>query len=522
MARMTDEAARLHDLFRRAWDAELEHSPETATYLGFPGHDHRWSDRSPEAIERNRTSDRGFLEELRSIDRSALDETDQTSYDVFDRLYGRRVSLQQFPTHVVPFTTLDGPHVDINRFLHMTRDEEARSARLAAVGDYIDQVIALLDEGRALGVTHHREAIRTVPDEVAGLVPTLGEPMARYERFLRETYLPSCRESVGWSNVPDGEAWYAELVGHHTTTTLSPKEIHEIGHEEVARIRAEMETARAEAGFEGDLIEFASFLRSDPQFFCTSADELLTRYREICKRIDPLLVDLFGTLPRLPYGVKEIPAHEAPGQTTAYYWPGSPTAPRPGWYMANTYDLPSRPIWEMDALTLHEAVPGHHLQIALAAEIEDLPEFRKHEYLTAYVEGWALYAESLGSDLDCYRDPYSRFGQLTYEMWRAVRLVVDTGMHALGWSRQQAIDFFTDNTAKTAHDIEVEVDRYISWPGQALAYKLGELKIKELRSRAETQLGAAFDVRGFHDVVLSAGPLPLDLLEDRVTAWMVS
>lgn len=517
---MSDQSAQLHDLFRRAWEAELAASPELATYLGVPGHDHRWSDRSAEAISAKAASDRAFLAELRAIERAALGDSDRTSFDVFEHLYARRVALQRFPTHVVAFTTLDGPHVDINRFLEMTNDEEARSARRAAMGDYIDQVIALLDEGRSLGVTHHRHAIRTVPDEVAALVPSLGEPMARYERYLRDTYLPGCRESVGWSNVPGGEEWYAELVAHHTTTSLSPREIHEMGHEEVARIRSEMDSARAEAGFDGDLTAFAAFLRTDPRFFCTTAEDLLTRYREICKRIDPLLVGLFGTLPRLPYGVKEIPAHEAPGQTTAYYWPGSPTAPRPGWYMANTYDLPSRPIWEMDALTLHEAVPGHHLQIALAAEIDDLPEFRKHEYLTAYVEGWALYAESLGSELDCYRDPYSRFGQLTYEMWRAVRLVVDTGMHALGWSRQQAIDFFTENAAKTAHDIEVEVDRYISWPGQALAYKLGELKIKELRARATAGMGAAFDVRAFHDLVLGAGPLPLDLLEQRVDAWI--
>ena len=519
---MTDAAAQLHDLFDRAWEAELEQTPELATYLGLPGHDHRWSDRSPEAIAGGRESEKSFLDELHKIDRAALDDTDRTSYDVFERLYAQRVALHRFPTHVVPFTTLDGPHVDINRFLQMTQDPDAREARRAALGDYIDQVIALLDEGRALGVTHHRHAIRTVPDEVAALVPEFGEPMAKYERYLRDTYMTSCRESVGWSNVPDGEAWYAEMIGHHTTTSMSPKEIHDIGREEVARIRAEMETARAEAGFDGDLSAFAEFLRTDPQFFCTTAEELLTRYREICKRIDPLLVNLFGTLPRLPYGVKEIPDHEAPGQTTAYYWPGSPTAPRPGWYMANTYNLPSRPIWEMDALTLHEAVPGHHLQIALAAEIDRLPEFRKHEYITAYVEGWALYAESLGAELDCYRDPYSRFGQLTYEMWRAVRLVVDTGMHALGWSRQQAIDFFTANTAKTPHDIEVEVDRYISWPGQALAYKLGEIKIKELRAAATSRLGDRFDVRAFHDVVLSAGPLPLDLLEQRINGWMAS
>ena len=264
------------------------------------------------------------------------------------------------------------------------------------------------------------------------------------------------------------------------------------------------------------------FLRSDPRFFFDTPEALLAAYRDIAKRADPELARLFGRLPRLPYGVVPVPAYAEKSQTTAYYEPGSPAAGRPGYFYANTYDLRARPRWEMEALTLHEAVPGHHLQLALAQELEDVPEFRKHGFYTAYIEGWGLYAESLGSEMGFYTDAYSRFGQLTYEVWRAIRLVVDTGMHALGWSREQALRYFEENAGKAAHDIVVEIDRYIVWPGQALAYKIGELKIKELRARAAARLGERFDVRGFHDEVLASGAVPLDILEDRITRWLES
>jgi uncharacterized protein (DUF885 family) len=281
-----------------------------------------------------------------------------------------------------------------------------------------------------------------------------------------------------------------------------------------------MESVREEAGFSGSLEEFLAFLRTDPQFFFTEADELLRAYRDIAKRADPELIKLFGTLPRQPYGVKPVPAHAEKSQTTAYYEPGSLEAGRPGTFFANTYDLKSRPKWEMEALTLHEAVPGHHLQLAIQQELGELPWFRRFGGYTAYVEGWGLYAESLGSDMGFYQDPYARMGQLTYEMWRAIRLVVDTGIHALGWSRQQAIDYFLANAGKAEHDVTVEVDRYIVWPGQALAYKIGELKIKELRAYAGEELGEAFDLRAFHDAVLGAGALPLSVLETRIEEWV--
>ncbi|HET9212856.1 MAG TPA: DUF885 domain-containing protein, partial [Thermoanaerobaculia bacterium] len=305
-----------------------------------------------------------------------------------------------------------------------------------------------------------------------------------------------------------------------TTTTLTPEQIHQIGLAEVKRIRKEMDALIASTGFKGSFEDFCKFLRTDPRFFYDKPEDLLMGYRDIAKRIDPELIRLFGRLPRLPYGVIPVPSYSEKSQTTAYYEDGSLAAGRPGEFYANTYDLKSRPKWEMEALTAHEAVPGHHLQLSLAQELEGVPEWRKHDDYTAFVEGWGLYAESLGEEIGLYKDPYSRFGQLTYEMWRAIRLVVDTGMHTMGWTRQQAIDYFKANSAKAEHDIEVEVDRYIVWPAQALAYKIGELKLKELRAYAQKELGPGFDVRAFHDHVLGNGAVPLDLLEKNVRAWV--
>jgi uncharacterized protein (DUF885 family) len=281
-----------------------------------------------------------------------------------------------------------------------------------------------------------------------------------------------------------------------------------------------MEKIKEQTGFKGSWEEFLTFLRTDPQFFYTTREDLLQGYRNIAKRIDPELMKLFGKLPRTSYGVIPVPSYSEKTATTAYYNAGSPEGHRPGYMYANLYDLKSRPKWEMEALTLHEAVPGHHLQLSLSQELENVPRFRQYAFSTAFIEGWGLYAESLGSELGLYTDPYSKFGQLTYEMWRAVRLVVDTGMHTKGWTRQQAIDFFAANSSKPMHDIEVEIDRYISWPAQALAYKIGELKFKELKARAQKELGDKFDIRAFHDEVLGAGPLPMSVLDERVNEWI--
>lgn len=346
--------------------------------------------------------------------------------------------------------------------------------------------------------------------------------------FVGGEYLSKCREQVGIDALPGGGAWYRSEVARRTSTSLDPETIHTLGLGEVKRIRSQMEqlleTLKKNGTFQGNTADFHLFLRTDPRFYFNDPEELLREYRNIAKKIDSELPRLFGTLPRLPYGVKAVPGFMAKEQTTAYYSPGSPREGVSGTFFANTYNLMSRPKWEMEALTLHEAVPGHHLQTALAQELDDLPEFRKsasiYDYCTAFVEGWGLYSESLGSEMGLYQEPHSHYGQLTYEMWRAVRLVVDTGMHAKGWTRDQAIAFFTANSSKPLHDIEVEIDRYIVWPGQALAYKIGELKFKELKTKAKTALADRFDIRKFHDVVLEAGPLPLSILENRVDAWI--
>ena len=430
-------------------------------------------------------------------------------------------------------------------------------SRLEALPQSIDQSIALMRAGIKAGVTPPRITLRDVPQQIRNqlvddpaasplltgfvnipqTVDSLQQAALRekaqlvyserivpaYERLLAFTeneYLPAARESIAARDLPNGESWYAYNVKMRTTTDLTPEQIHEIGVREVARIHAEMEQVMAETGFKGSFAEFLVFLRTDPQFYYTRAEDLVRGYRDIAKRADPALTRLFGILPRTPYGVIPVPAYAEQSQTTAYYQGGSLKAGRPGYYFVNTYALDTRPRWEMEALTLHEAVPGHHLQISLAQEMDGVPWFRKESSYTAFVEGWGLYAESLGSELGFYQDPYSRFGQLTYEMWRAVRLVVDTGMHHMGWSRQQAIDYFKENAGKQEHDIIVEIDRYIVWPGQALAYKIGELKFKELRAYAEHELGEQFDIRAFHDTVLGAGAVPLNVLEANVHRWV--
>ena len=555
-------AARLAQVLADDWAYTLKEFPEFATFVGAPGENHRWTDYSLEAIERRKQRSKQTLERLRSVDRAQLDAPGRLNYDLFGKQVERDIEGNRFPGEWMPITQLGGVQQDVAQVIaympaFKVEDYENILARLRGSPALIDQSIELMEKGLAEGVTPPQIALRNVPQQIKNQIVSdpVRSPLLRpfqqfsdqvseadrerlleeaktaytgrvapaYQKlhdFFIEEYLPASRETIAMSALLNGKAWYAHRVRYYTTTNLSPAQIYKIGLGEVKRIRAGMERVRKEAGFEGSWDEFNEYLRTDPQFFYTEKKDLLIGYRDVAKRADAGLVKLFGTLPRLPYAVVPVPSYAEKSQTTAYYLPGSAAGGRPGQFFANTYNLEARPTWEMEALTLHEAVPGHHLQIALAQELEGLPEFRKHTRFTAFVEGWGLYAESLGEEMGFYADPYSKFGQLNYEMWRAIRLVVDTGMHALGWSRQQAIDFFRNNTGRAEHDITVEVDRYIVWPGQALAYKIGELKIKELRAFARKELGENFDIRAFHDQVLGAGALPLDLLESRIKNWV--
>ena len=563
---LPNETQQLQRFFDAEWDWAMEQFPEYATMMGDLRFNDRITDHSWESIELRRQHTREALERIRAIDRTKLSDADKLNYDLFVQRLEEQIAGHQFPNELVPINQMGGIHQDVAQFAAMVPKQTVKQVeefirRLEQIPRVVDQNIELLEKGLEAGVTPPRITLREVGGLILAQAPDdpkaspiyqtyfarLPESIPAAEReklqqrgeaviaedvipafrklheFWIEEYFPKTRESVGLSDLPDGYEWYQYNVRQQTTTDFSPEEIHQIGLNEVKRIRGEMEAIREETGFEGTLEEFFVFLRTDPQFYFDDEEELLKTYRDIAKRVDAELPRLFRVLPRLPYGVEPVPEYSEKTQTTAYYFPGSIEAGRSGTFFANTYDLPSRPKWEMEALTIHEAVPGHHLQISLAQELDQLPRFRRFGFgYTAFVEGWGLYSESLGPELGMYQDPYSRFGQLTYEMWRAIRLVVDTGIHAKGWTRQQAIDFFKNNAGKAEHDITVEVDRYIVWPGQALAYKIGELKIKELRAWATEQMGDRFDIREFHEVVLGAGSLPLSLLEKRVREWVES
>jgi uncharacterized protein (DUF885 family) len=556
------ESVRLQKLFDLSWETTMHAAPEFATAVGYPGLNDRWSDSSFEAIELGRALTVRMLQALDSIDRSKLTPAEQVNYDLAHRRVEQEIEGKKFHHEYMQINQVSGVQQGIPQLLsympaNNVKDYENIIARLRGIPHVIDQTIALLNKGLQEGVTPPKVTLRDVPAQVGNLLvdsPMKSPMLKAFQKFpdsipvneqarlksdgitafesaalpafrklqsyLVNTYLPASRDTIAMSDLPDGKSWYAFNVRNSTTTNLTPEQIHQIGLSEVKRIRKEMDALIATTGFQGSFDDFCKLLRTDPRFFYDKPEDLLTGFRDIAKRIDPELVKLFGKLPRLPYGVIPVPAYAEKSQTTAYYDEGSLAAGRPGELNANTYDLKSRPKWEMEALTSHEAVPGHHLQLSLAQEMEGVPEWRKHDDYTAFVEGWGLYSESLGGEIGLYKDPYSHFGQLTYEVWRAIRLVVDTGMHTMGWTRQQAIDYFRTNSAKTEHDIEVEIDRYIVSPGQALAYKIGELKIKELRAYAQRELGPKFDVRAFHDHVLGDGAVPLDLLEKNVRAWV--
>ena len=562
--------ARLDRIYDDAWQRWLREDPTLATSIGDTRYNDRWPDLSPAAIKKTNDADQAALGALGAIDSATLAEPDRLNYDIVKFEFQRRLALARFKPRLWWITQLGSVQTpnslqtaseiaEISPFA-TERDYENWIARLNGFGAYLDQGTELLKMAVREKRTQPRVImLRIKPQIAAQRVPTpeaspfftpftrmpgsisaaererlidagrtaisavVLPAFARFDRFFNETYLPACRDTVGISDTPEGLAYYRALISYHTTTELTADDIHRIGLDEVKRVRAEMDKIIAAVGFKGSFQEFAHYLRTDPRFFYTDPTELLHGYMVIAKSIDPNLVTLFGKLPRTPYGVRAIPDTSAPNSTTAYYQPLAADGSRPGYYYVNLYKPEARPKWEMAVLTSHEAVPGHHLQIALQYEnAAGVPMIRRMADFTAYAEGWGLYAESLGDQLGLYSDPYSKFGQLTYDMWRAVRLVVDTGLHVKGWTRQQAIEYFMANAPKSELDITNEIDRYIAWPGQALAYKVGQMKILELRATARQALGPNFDIREFHDVVLSTGAVPLSVLERVVQRWLAA
>ncbi|NOT89885.1 MAG: DUF885 domain-containing protein [Lysobacter sp.] len=562
-ARQADEGRRLDAFFSEEWERGLRENPESASFEGDRRYNDRWSDNSLEAIAASEAADREALARLKRFDRSRLSPADQLNYDTFLWLQEKTVQRQKFRECLQPIGHQGGVQnadgIVEGLAFNEIRDYRDWLARMRALPKVIDQTMVLMSEGVKTGNVPPRVLMQRVPAQIAAQIvddPAASpfyRPFAKFasgvpeseraalqaeardiiatrivpayrklQTYFNDAYLPKTRAGTAVADLPDGKAYYDFLAGNYTTTDLSADAIHAIGLGEVARIRAEMEKVKAEAGFQGTLAEFFTFLRTDPRFFEKTPEALLTRYRAIAKRIDPELVKVFRTIPRQPYGVRPIPDTIAPDTTTAYYQQGASDGSRAGFYYVNLYKPDMRPIWEMIPLSLHEAVPGHHFQFARGLELPDAPMFRRTAYFVAYGEGWGLYAEQLGHEMGLYDDPYDRMGQLAYEMWRAVRLVVDTGMHAKGWSREQSIAYFKDNAPKTDQDIVNEIDRYIGTPGQALAYKIGQLKMSGLRARAEQALGPKFDLRDFNDAVLETGSVPLETLERHIDAWIAA
>ncbi len=553
----------LHALFDSEWEYTMEQNPTWASQLGDRRWNDRWDDVSLAAVEAQHKHGLEVIEKLKQIDRAQLSPADQLNYDLFKKDYEISAEMHKYRWYLLPLNQRGGPQTDnelsdLLRF-DTVKDYEDWLARLKAFPAYLDQNMALMREGIQVRMVHPKVIMQRVPAQIdkqivddparspfykpftsfsksisaadqerlsaaakqaiaEGIIPAF----RKFKKFFTEEYYPACFDQVGAWQMPMGQEMYAARARRFTTTDLTPQQIHELGLSEVARIRSEMQAIMDQVGFKGTRQEFFQYLRTDPKFYYKTGDELLEAYRALAKEIDPKLVKVFKTLPRMPYGVEPIPEAAAPDTTTAYYNGPAADGSRAGTYYVNLYKPEARPKWEMMALSLHESVPGHHLQIARAQELGEIPNFRRYGGYTAFVEGWGLYAESLGEDMGLYKDPYAKFGQLTYEMWRAVRLVVDTGMHSMKWDRQKAIDFFMENAAKQELDVVNEIDRYIAWPGQALAYKIGELKIKELRARSKKELGDKFDVREFHDVVLGSGALPLDILERNVNEWIAA
>lgn len=518
-------------------------------------------DISPQALQQRHATRLEFYQQLENIDPQRLSADDRINRHMIMYALANAIDEYEFNAHLMPITNEYGFHSAMANLPNQANprnreDLENYLNRLRAIPAYFGQQVAYMRQGLETGMTQPAVVLEGLTEGILAYVTSdprdsvFYRPFAERPRhiseadfaelemeaqtiiatqvnsayqdfydFMRDEYIPNTRQTIAAINLPHGERYYANRAKHYTTTELTPQQIHQIGLDEVARIRAEMQEVIADSGFNGSFEDFTEYLRSDPKFYAQTAEELLKEASYIAKRADAQLPALFKLLPRQPYGVTEVPAEIAPNYTTGRY-SGSNRDDRAGYYWVNTYALDRRPLYELEALTLHEAVPGHHLQIALAGEMEGVPSYRQNTYISAFGEGWGLYAEYLGLEMGFYSDPYSNFGRLSFEMWRAARLVVDTGMHTMGWSRDRAVDFMAGNTALSMHNVNTEIDRYISWPGQALAYKLGEIKIRELRAQAEERLGEHFDIRDFHHQVLRHGSIPLHILEANLQAYI--
>lgn len=558
----SEKSAELHRIIDAYWTYNLEQYPEFASSLGVDDSQGRVTDQSLEAEDKRVAKAKTWLAALDKIDQNNLSENDKTNYGILRRSLAEQVEASTYGQRTINFTNRSGWHQSfasmqnnlpfrnaadyqtyINRLkkYRMVHRQSISVANQALQGGYVQPCVSMVGYETSISglikedpkeSRFYEPFKRAKPDETdqatfdalaadaADTITTIINPaLTEHLAWYNAEYAPKCAKEPGVSAQPGGDKYYDFRIRQMTTTEKSADEIHNIGLSEVARIRAEMVDVSKQAGF-ATREDFIADLRTNPKYYAKTPEELMEKVARVTKLIDGKMPSIIGKLARLPYGIKEIPAETAEGTTTAYYNPGSPDVGIAGFYYVNTSKLDQRPFWEIPALSVHEAVPGHHMQIALQQEL-DMPDFRKHgAFFTAFVEGWGLYSERLGIEMGLYDTPAKDMGRLSYEMWRATRLVVDTGIHSKGWSKQRAIDFMTDNTALSPANIEAEVNRYISWPGQALAYKIGELKIRELRSKATEELGAKFDLRDFHDVVLGQGSVPLDILEAQVNRWI--
>jgi len=550
----------LATLFESDWQWTLSHAPETATTLGDNRYNHKLTNTSLAASRVYNKHQQDMLKEALRISRDSLSGQELISYDEFILEKKQAVDAATFyPYTVQPITQIDGFQVTFPSLVTQTPfnnafDYHSYLARLHAIPAYIDGLIEQMQQNMKTGWVPPKVIIAPVPTQLHNLRMHLDESelakpfqhipanvpkpevfaqlgkkelnehvapaLLKLENFILTQYLPACRDSIAASALPGGMPYYEFLVKQQTTTDLTPQQIHDLGLSEVARIRAEMQKVIDQVGFKGNFAEFSQFLNTDPRFFYNNSEDLLNGYRDIIARVNQVLPTMFAHLPKAQAEVRPIPLLGSEQQPAAYYNPGSDDGKNPGYFAVNISNLNTRAKWEMETLTLHEAVPGHHLQISIAKEATDLPKFRRNGWYNAFGEGWALYSESLGYEMGFYKDPYAKFGNLNDELFRAARLVADTGIHALGWTREQAIAYLNDNTANPPNDNIVEIDRYIAWPGQALGYKIGQLKIQELRAKASATLGNKFDLRAFHNAVIDNGPIPLSVLESQIDLWI--